>query len=109
MAKLKAHAHPLIAETAHEMAHALYETLMSDNWWYDRWKEQNPGLSSVQLETLFVRRNVEKLLPQARATLAQMLATGISEDLKEQIYEALVMDKTLVAKRANPSEVIGRV
>lgn len=108
MAKLKAHAHPLIAQTAHEMAHELYATMMVDNFWYDHWKSLHPGMSSKALETLFVQRNIEKLLPQARATLSSMLATNIPESLKEEIYEALVADKTLVAKRQTPTEILGR-
>lgn len=110
MSQLKAHAHPMIAQLANEMAHELYDTMMEDNLWYEMWKFQNTGITSAQaLESRFVRKNIEKLLPQARATLAGMLATNIPEELKEQIHNALVMDKTLVAKRGtNAPQIIGR-
>ena len=109
MAKLKAHAHPMIALLAHEMAHELYETMMMDNFWYGQWKSKHPGMSAKHLEFAFVRRNIEVLLPQARATLASMLATNIPEAQKEKIMDALVMDQTLVAKRQSPADVIGRL
>lgn len=93
------HAHFLIKETAEAMAHELYDTMMSDNRWYDYWKAQNPGLDTKQLEDAFVRRNLSRLLPQARATLAQMLRGSNDDALKETIYDALLKDATLVRGR----------
>lgn len=94
------HAHKLVHETAIAMAHALYDTMMQDNQWYEAWKKANPGKSSKELEVKFCNKNVKRLLPQARATLAQMLTTSTDEVLKESIYEALLLDNTL--KRGRP-------
>lgn len=96
-----AHAHKLVKETAEAMAHELYDTMMKDDFWYNYWKKANPRIASQprQLELAFVRKNLSKLLPQARATLAQMLRDTHDESLKETIYEALLLDATLVRGR----------
>lgn len=93
------HAHYLVKETAEGMAHELYDHMMQDDKWYDFWKKKNPGLNSKQLEEVFVKRNLSILLPQARATLAQMLRGSEDGALKETIYEALLLDFTLVRGR----------
>jgi hypothetical protein len=95
------HAHFLIKETAEAMGHELYDTMMSDDLWYGLWKKKNPGLSRRALEELFVKNNLSKLLPQARATLAQMLRNSSDPVLKEQIYDALILDATLVRGRTH--------
>lgn len=95
MNKKATHVHRLIAVTAIEMAHELYASIMTDNAWYTHWKNQHPGASPRALERLFVKRNVEGLVPQARATLAAMLGTNIDERQKEEIMECLVLDNTL--------------
>lgn len=106
MAKLvqdrpSSHAHKLVLETAVGMCHELYDTMMHDDHWYRYWKSANPGLNGVQLEKAFVKKNLDRLLPQARATMAGMLRTSNDESLKETIYEALVLDATLVRGRMN--------
>lgn len=93
---MPAHAHKLIYVTACEMAHELYDTMMSDNLWYETWKKSNPGLGPRQLEARFVAKNVSVLLPQARHTLAGMLGNpAVPEDQKVQISEALILDHQL--------------
>lgn len=92
----QAHAHKLIYETAREMAHELYSTMMSDNEWYRVWKARNPGASPKALESRFVNANVSQLLPGAREALAACLALpGFPEDQKDQILQALILDNTL--------------
>lgn len=82
------------------MAHELYDTVMQNDFWYAYWKKQNPGLEGKALEAKFVARNLARLLPQARATLAQMLQEPGTDPLhKEQIYDALMKDSTLVRGR----------
>lgn len=93
------HAHRLVHETAVAMAHELYDTMMQDNAWYRIWKQSNPGLDKKALELRFVEKNLSRLLPQARATLAGMLRTTQDENMKEEIYEALVLDATLIRGR----------
>jgi hypothetical protein len=74
---------------------------MMDNQRYKVWQRQNPGLNSKQLEQAFVDKNLAKLLPQARAVLAKMLETSPDEEMKQLIYEALILDATLVRGRVN--------
>lgn len=96
------HAHKLVRETAVAMAHELYDTMMTDNEWYRLWKAQWPDEDGKQLELRFVAKNLSRLLPQARAVLAQMLRSpGTNEGMKEEIYEALVLDNTLIRGRGH--------
>jgi hypothetical protein len=91
----------MVRDTAEAMAHELYDHMMHDNKWFKAWKRQNPGLGAKALEERFVARNLSTLLPQARATLAGMLASSLDPDMKEKIYEALTLDATLIRGRAN--------
>lgn len=93
------HAHYLVRDTAMEMAHELYDTMMHDDVWYRMWKFQNPGLDPAQLEEAFVNKNMGILLPQARAVLARMLRDTKDPKLEEEIYEALTLDATLIRGR----------
>lgn len=95
------HVHKLVHSTAVSMAHELYDVMMLDNIWYGLWKRQNPGIGAVGLADRFVARNLSRLVPQARATLAGMLRTTTDECLKEEIYEALLLDNTLIRGRNN--------
>ena len=87
--------HKLIAKTAQDMAHELYGELMRDQVLYKAWKAQNVGAGAKALERRFVDRVWPDCIEQARATLALMLRGPYDEDLKESIYEALQLDKTL--------------
>ena len=94
------HAHKLVYEQAREIAHILYDEMMTNNpQVYDEWKKQNPELGSKALEARFVAKTTPKCLPAARATLAGMLNLPIDEGLKETIHEALVLDNTLLRGR----------
>jgi hypothetical protein len=108
----KAGAHKLVAETAMAMAHELYDTLMSDNLWYEAWTAQNPGLGPKALEARFCAKNQQRLLPGARATLAGLLREPIDPGQKEVIMEALLLDATLRVGRGGrwvrASDVLGK-
>lgn len=93
------HTHWRVKETAVAMAHELYDHLMMSNVFYTAWKIRNPGMDAKQLEEEFVAKNLARLLPQARATLTQMLTTCQDDDLREEIYNALLLDATLVRGR----------
>lgn len=95
------HAHQLVKETAVAMAHELYDHMMQDNQWYAQWKFQHPDLGPKALEERFIAKNLSRLLPQARATLAGMLRSTADPALQETIYEALVLDNTLIRGRTN--------
>ena len=100
------HCHKMIYATAVEMAGALYDEMMHDNLWYDLWKKQNPGASSSTMQARFIKRNLAKIIPQARATLAGMLAQPIDEALKKDIFDALILDNQLVRGRKNPPRLV---
>lgn len=93
------HAHRLVKETAVAMAHELYDAMMRDDLWYDYWRNANPELGPKALEEKFVQRNLSKLIPQARATLAQMLRSSADPELQATIYDALLLDNTLIRGR----------
>lgn len=100
------HAHKLVVETANEMAHELYDTMMQDDKWYTHWKTQYPGVSAKGLEYRFVQRNLPRLIEGARVVLAGMLAGPAPQVLKDQIYEALVLDATLKRGRQAGTSIL---
>lgn len=82
----ESYAHKMVAHLQCEMAAALYETLAKKNDFYKRW----PDLKE------FVRVVAPTLRDHARATLAEMLQKpGVTPEEKEEIYEALLLDKTI--------------
>lgn len=93
------HAHKLVRATAIEMAGALYEEVMKDNLTYATWKAQCPELTPTISEIMFIELLYPRLLERARQTLAGMLATNISDVLKEEISEALIADQRFRAGR----------
>lgn len=93
------HCHKLVFETAKSMAHELYDALMQKNDWYALWKTQNPGLGAKALEDRFVRKNHAKMVPAARAALAGMLSGPYPDEVKDQIFEALLLDNSLTHGR----------
>lgn len=86
------HAHPMIANVAREMANELYEAWAKDNDFYRQFPEGKGRRA-------FVKRVAPKMLGAARGVLAQMLNGSYPENTKVAIYEALQLDKTLVAGR----------
>lgn len=92
----QAHAHKMVAETAKQMAGALYEKVMKSNVAYSEWLELNSDITDArELELRFIKLMIPKLLGEARANLASLLRTPISAELKDSIHEALVLDNTL--------------
>lgn len=78
--------HKLIRSTAMEFAGAFYDGAAPDNTFY-HWYPS---------EKFFVDYEWGRFVPQARQILAQMLARNdIPEHEKEQIEEALQLDRTL--------------
>lgn len=93
---MKVHAHKLIAETAEAMASAVFEEAMGrDNELYRQIKAKNPDKSPDELRRIFVRYLAPRLAGDARATLAGMLQTSSDEELKAQIFDALLKDAAL--------------
>lgn len=78
--------HFLIKETAEGMAKACYEKLASMS---DVWYATHPSVDA------YVRATWPMLIDEARATLTRMLTLPLAEELKIQISDALIADKTL--------------
>ena len=93
------HAHWRVRDVAREMGHVLYDHMMQDNMWYEIWTKQTPNLTPKQREEKFVNKNLAKLIPQARATIAQMIRDSSDENMKEELYKALTLDATLIRGR----------
>ncbi len=80
------HAHVSVAKIAMECAGAYYEEQAHSDAFYTHW----PDLE------LFVLAEWHNFIPAARASLAKMLENpNFPEDAKEQVFEALVADRTL--------------
>lgn len=101
MVTSKTSAHFIVAQTAKDMAAAMFEEMMKDNGRYTAWKKLCPDLTPDKLQTRFIAQMWPLLIKQARATLAQMLATNISETLKAQITDALIKDASLKRGRVH--------
>ena len=99
----KLYAHKLVVKTARDMAHALYEEIMSkNNNLYNDWKSQCEDLTPEKSEELFCEMMYPKLLEPARATLASMLRQAANEHLHQTLYEALCQDYILRQGRVAP-------
>ena len=97
------HAHELVVRTAKDMAHELYDQVMSgDNTLYAGWREQCEELTPKKAEELFVQMMYPKLIEQARAVLGQMLGNSTYAHLHETLYDALQKDYLLRAGRHVP-------
>lgn len=94
--------HELVRETAKALAGEIYESAMRFNDNYDVWKRMCPDLSPEKLQAEFIKLMWPRMLGDARATLAKMLAEPIAESLKEQIYRALILDGQIRAKGKPP-------
>jgi hypothetical protein len=96
----EAHAHKQVAEVAKKMAHEVFDQIMTKRGdIFDRLKKQNPEMSTKELEEFFVAKLFPTLLVEARATLAGMLRDPSNSHLHPDIYEALLLDNTLLRGR----------
>lgn len=97
------HAHKLIAKTAREMAEAVYEGYMHDNRIYAHWKRVCPELTPRLARKKFVELLYPQMIEEARQILAQMLgstSSSVTEHMKREIAEALILDNELRLGRA---------
>ena len=87
----QAAAHFQIAHTARGLAEATYQ----------EFARKSPGFWAANPdEHAWVDKSWPLFCEQARATLAQLLSTPISDLLREQIAEALILDNDLRGTRA---------
>lgn len=78
--------HILIQKTAEEIAGAFYERAASLNAdFYATWPKQRN----------FIRKNWHSFIPAAREQLTRMLRLDYSDHVKNEIYEALVNDRSI--------------
>lgn len=78
--------HVLIKKTAEEMAGCFYEEAAHDNQFYYFY----PNVKK------FIKREYKRFIKPARAMLAQMLGMNhVSQALKDEIHEALLLDRSL--------------
>ena len=81
-----AHAHKLVAKTAMEMAQEVYEKNAGrSNDFYEKYPDCEA----------YVKSCWALYLDAARTTLTQLLTTNMDDNLKQEIYDALVKDATL--------------
>lgn len=95
------HAHKLVAETAEEMAQALFEIYASENAIYKQMR-MNGQITEKHARAKFVGRVAPTLFEDARKTLATMLAQPddrVTQHMKTEIYEALIADNEVRALR----------
>lgn len=105
--KSGAHVHILVAKTAQDMTRVLYGAMMENNAIYKKWREDHEGMSPRELEDAYVKKYWNKAIPGARATLAHMLTLPGDDSLKDEISEALILDKQLVKGRASGVKMLG--
>lgn len=93
--------HKLVRSIAQEACGNLYEVVMSRNDIHAEWKRQNPQCTTAkQLESLFIVKNWPQCIEFARATMAMMLGrSDISDHMKHEIYEALILDNKIPVGR----------
>lgn len=97
--KKVAHCHKMIAKTAQDMAHVLFDEMMSRDVIWTQFKRDHPGLTTKEAEEKFVAHMWPQLIESARATLASMLSGPYPDEMKEDIMDALVKDRTLMRGR----------
>lgn len=79
------HTHILIRKTAEEIAGAFYELAAANPDFYTNWPKQRT----------YIRKNWPAFIPAARAQLTRMLQLDYSDHVKQEIYEALVNDRSI--------------
>ncbi len=82
----KIYAHKMVADLAVQMVQAAYEDIASDNDCY----------AMMPPRSEFVKQWAPRFVDAARQQLAAMLSNRmVSDSEKEQIFEALYLDRTL--------------
>ena len=93
------HAHEAVFRQAEELCMSAYEALMEDDTLWSRWRNTHPGFSPRHLELAFMKKFTFRFVPAARAMMAARLQAPLDDGTKEAIYEALLLDATLVRGR----------
>lgn len=102
----KLHAHTAVAEQAKELCLAAYEALMAENEIWEAWKASHPGFTRRHLELAFLRAFTFRFVPAARALMAARLQGPLDDATKDAVYEALLLDGTLMRGRGRTPTLI---
>ena len=79
-------AHQMVAHVQQEMAQSVYEELAKNDQFYQQWPDR----------AAFIKMCAPTLRDAARGVLSEQLARhDVSHAEKEQIYEALLLDKVI--------------
>ena len=99
--------HREVMKVARAAAGEHYEVLMKDNLLFTTWQKKNPGKTPKQLESIFIEKTWPMYIRFARTTMTLLLSRpDVDEKTKEQIHEALVLDKSLTIGRYDQDEVM---
>lgn len=104
----KLHAHEAVYAQATELCMSAYEALMEQNEIHAAWRASHPGFKPRHLELAFLRAFTFRFVPAARAMMAARLQAPLDDAAKEAIYEALLLDGTLVRGRGRPQGLRGQ-
>lgn len=85
------HTHELIRRTAEGIAGEFYELAANNPAFFKNWPKQRN----------YIRLNWPAFIPAAREALTNMLHLDYSDHVKNEIYEALVNDRSI-----NPAVVL---
>ena len=95
----KLHAHEAVFRQATELCASAYEALMADNDIYAAWRTSHPGFTRRHLELAFMKAFTFRFVPAARALIAARLRGPLDDAAKDALYEALLLDGTLMRGR----------
>ena len=100
------HAHVDIASQARELCMSAYEALMEQNEIHAAWRASHPGFSPRHLELAFEKAFLFRFVPAARAMMAARLQAPLDDATKDAIYEALLLDGTLMRGRGRKPSMV---
>jgi hypothetical protein len=98
----KLHAHEAVYAQAKELCLSAYEALMGENEIFAAWRASHPGFSRRHLELAFLQAFTFRFVPAARAMMAARLQAPLDAATKDALYEALLLDATLLRGRGRP-------
>ena len=102
----KLHAHQLVFRQAAELCMSAYEALMVENEIYAAWREAHPGFTKRHLELAFLSKFTFRFVPAARAMMAARLQGPLDDATKDALYEALLLDGTLMRGRGREPALV---
>lgn len=83
------HCHEMLMKVAKEFAGTFYEEAAHDDNFYHFYPNQK----------FFIERNWPRFVPHVRRTLVTMLGGNYPEPMKQDIYQALMLDRSIPASK----------